>query len=272
MIIKQLITIISLFLILTGTANAQYGEIWSYNLTPYAGAHASYDFNNDSYPDLMVIYPSYYYGNDSIDVVNSQNLNVLWSLGHQQAFYIAGVGDTDNDSENEVLITYYDGTGSMPGFWLLNGADGVQEWSYTSPYEITSAQLVDIDMDGLMEIVVHEQQGAENNRIICIEYRTTGLTEGLNDTFIPGEYVLKQNSPNPFNPQTEIRYNLPKDTNARLDIYNIMGQRVATPFNGKQQSGEHTINWDASTYSSGIYFYKLTTNNKTLTKRMSLLK
>ncbi len=89
---------------------------------------------------------------------------------------------------------------------------------------------------------------------------------------LPTEVTLYQNYPNPFNAATEIRYAIPEQSNVRLDIYNIRGQKVDMITNGIQPAGEYPMLWDASTFSSGIYFYRLTTNNKILTKRMTLLK
>ncbi len=87
-----------------------------------------------------------------------------------------------------------------------------------------------------------------------------------------GDYELAENYPNPFNAQTTISYSLPEAENISLEIYNLAGQKVATLVDGYEQAGEHRAVWDASNYSSGIYFYKLTAADKIFTKRMTLLK
>ncbi|MCP4633202.1 MAG: T9SS type A sorting domain-containing protein, partial [candidate division Zixibacteria bacterium] len=84
--------------------------------------------------------------------------------------------------------------------------------------------------------------------------------------------VLINNYPNPFNSTTNICYYLANDENISLSIYNLAGKRIETLINSYIQSGQHNITWDASGYSSGVYFYKLTTENQTFTKRMVLLK
>lgn len=89
---------------------------------------------------------------------------------------------------------------------------------------------------------------------------------------IPSEFSLSSNYPNPFNATTEIGYALPAPTEARIDIYNLLGQRIETLVESRQEAGEHTISWDASSYSSGIYFYKLSTGDKVFTRRMTLLR
>ncbi len=80
------------------------------------------------------------------------------------------------------------------------------------------------------------------------------------------------NHPNPFNAATTITYNLPEASEVNLCVYNILGQQVATLIDGYRQPGQHSIQWDASTHSSGIYFYKLETGDKVFRKRMVLLK
>jgi hypothetical protein len=88
----------------------------------------------------------------------------------------------------------------------------------------------------------------------------------------PVNLELAENYPNPFNPQTEIAFGLPEASLITLDIYNVLGQKVATLANGYFEAGRHTITWDASNQASGIYFYRLTTPDGALTKKMLLLK
>ena len=77
---------------------------------------------------------------------------------------------------------------------------------------------------------------------------------------------------NPFNAETKISYSLPNASDAYFDIYNLMGQKIETLFEGHQQAGEHSVMWDAKGFSSGIYFYRLAAGDKVFTKRMALLK
>ena len=107
-------------------------------------------------------------------------------------------------------------------------------------------------------------------------WRLAGWFDELNrpdiSNGLPTEFALLGNAPNPFNSSTSIRYALPEDAEVRLELYNILGQKVTTLVNGRVEAGSHTVTWDASNYSSGIYFYKLTADNNVFTKRMTLLK
>ncbi len=89
---------------------------------------------------------------------------------------------------------------------------------------------------------------------------------------LPTGYALSQNYPNPFNPTTEIRFTLPKATNVRLDIYNILGQRVTTLIDQQLPPGEHTATWNAERKATGIYLYRLQTDDFADTKKMVLIK
>ncbi len=93
-----------------------------------------------------------------------------------------------------------------------------------------------------------------------------------NDNILPVEYTLSQNYPNPFNPTTEISLALPVTSNVKLEIFNIVGQKVITLFNGQLETGNHAFTWDGRNSASGIYFYRMQTDNYSATKKMLLLK
>jgi len=94
---------------------------------------------------------------------------------------------------------------------------------------------------------------------------------------IPDEFILSQNYPNPFNPTTNITFGLPKESNVTIDVYNLMGQKVATLVNERINAGYHTVNWngrDASgnRVTSGVYIYKITAGDFAKSKKMLLVK
>ena len=89
---------------------------------------------------------------------------------------------------------------------------------------------------------------------------------------LPINYSLLQNHPNPFNATTTISYQLPVDAYVKLEVYNTLGQKVATLVDSRQQAGYRRVVWDASQVSSGLYFYKLTAGDFTETRRMMLVK
>ena len=89
---------------------------------------------------------------------------------------------------------------------------------------------------------------------------------------IPDKFYLAQNYPNPFNPTTKINYSITNAGITTLKVYNILGKEIAELVNKSQQSGNYSINFNASDLTSGIYFYSLTNGNISMTKKMILLK
>lgn len=90
---------------------------------------------------------------------------------------------------------------------------------------------------------------------------------------VPRSFSLQQNYPNPFNPTTKIGFTLPKTAKVNLTVFNVLGQKVATLFDGQNfASGDHSVNFDASGLSSGMYIYRLEAGNFISTKKMMLIK
>jgi hypothetical protein len=85
-------------------------------------------------------------------------------------------------------------------------------------------------------------------------------------------YSLSQNYPNPFNPTTTISYTLPKAGKVSIDIFNMIGQKVATLVNANQTAGIHTVAFDGANLTSGVYFYRLQAGNYTTMRKMVLMK
>jgi hypothetical protein len=85
-------------------------------------------------------------------------------------------------------------------------------------------------------------------------------------------YALNQNYPNPFNPTTIIEYALPRAGFTTLKIYNSLGVMVTSLISGYLQPGRYAIEWDASKFASGMYFYRLQTGPFTATKKLVLIR
>lgn len=102
----------------------------------------------------------------------------------------------------------------------------------------------------------------------------TGLSTSINDENkeLPSEPGLSQNYPNPFNPSTQISYKLPRSTYVQLKVYNLLGEEVASLENSQKRAGTHSVTFDASGLSSGIYYYRLQTLDFLEVKSMTLIK
>jgi photosystem II stability/assembly factor-like uncharacterized protein len=105
-------------------------------------------------------------------------------------------------------------------------------------------------------------------------YEYTFIPVGIrnNNSNIPKEYALYQNYPNPFNPTTVISYDVPKVSYVTIKVYDISGKEVSTLVNDNERPGSYNITFNASSLSSGIYFYKITAGDFVTTRKMALVK
>ncbi|MCB9208797.1 MAG: T9SS type A sorting domain-containing protein [Ignavibacteriales bacterium] len=117
-----------------------------------------------------------------------------------------------------------------------------------------------------------------NNGYVAI-YNENGIVkvEDNNPSIVENNFILEQNYPNPFNPVTTIKYSVPNvethsHASVRLIIYDILGSEIQTLVNKLQKPGNYQVEWNASGFPSGIYFYKLTAGNFSEMKKMILLK
>lgn len=118
----------------------------------------------------------------------------------------------------------------------------------------------------------------ENGELYILEYSANGsiytfdsVTAVKTSDAIPSEFQLHQNFPNPFNHETVISFSLPQPENVIIEVYNLIGQRIATIIDRHYDSGVHSVIWNAAGISSGVYLYRMTAGEFVETKRMVLL-
>jgi hypothetical protein len=103
------------------------------------------------------------------------------------------------------------------------------------------------------------------------DFEYSGIVE-VEVNNIPQEFSLHQNYPNPFNPETSIKFDLPENSFVNLTVYNSIGEVIATLINQEMEKGRHVRSFNAASYPSGIYFYKIEAGNFTSIKKMILIK
>ncbi len=117
-------------------------------------------------------------------------------------------------------------------------------------------------------------QSAAENATLLAELTTGKVTavRELAGSMVPSGFVLEQNYPNPFNPSTQINYSVPMNSYLTVKVYNLLGQEVATLFEGMQNAGNYTAEFTAAGLSSGVYMYRLHSDNVSITKKFVLMK
>lgn len=136
---------------------------------------------------------------------------------------------------------------------------GVYEYYLTTLYEL-------LDQDGIIESAATE--------MISLIVDPVSVDDELTAPFVTG---MVGNYPNPFNPETAIIFSLSERSNVRIDVYNVLGQKVTTLLNEEKELGQHRVVWSGKgdtgkTVGSGVYFYKMTTGKYTQTKKIMLIR
>jgi hypothetical protein len=186
-------------------------------------------------------------------------------LGDQVWHHVAGTWDGDAGSAK----LYIDG---IP----------IMEWPYVpNPYELNHIYLGQMAAGNRTYVGMLDEVRIYSNALsddeVYFLYDNPGAHVNDSPVAKPQEFVLNQNYPNPFNPTTTISYQLAKNSDVLLTIYNQTGQKVRTLVQEKQGSGFQSINWDGrddagQQLSSGIYLYRLQVDNKVQTRKLMLVK
>ncbi|MEM6647037.1 MAG: T9SS type A sorting domain-containing protein [Bacteroidota bacterium] len=158
---------------------------------------------------------------------------------------LAASPDRLPDNDGTLRLTTLFATGLQPEaavahltFSVVEDADlGI------STLQVRSATVTDVEGIGLSIT-------AEDGMLV--------LSTDVEDEDVPSAFALHPNYPNPFNPSTTLRYDLPEAHQVRLEVYDILGRRVALLLDGQQASGAHRTTWDAPTFASGVYFARMT--------------
>lgn len=135
---------------------------------------------------------------------------------------------------------------------------------------IVIAQIVSQGTTNLNSVTKLKQSAEYVQNVFDNNFSTVGIDPIPNS--VPSEFDLHQNYPNPFNPNTVISYELRVTSNAKLKVFDVLGNEVAELVNEKQSAGSYKIEFDGSNFASGVYFYKLDAGDFSETKRMILLK
>jgi PKD repeat protein len=185
-------------------------------------------------------------------------------------FYFIGVS---MDGSENFWVQYFDGTTWQTVGNFVQGVDFVNNTFYVATVTISSSQY-NFPTNARLRFMCDASNNLDDVYIDDIEWRGMGGMSSLAsvEPEIPDKFELSQNYPNPFNPTTTISFTLPTASDISLVVYNILGQQVTSLADGFYPPGQYDIVWDASEYSSGVYFYRLTQGGDIETKKMMLLK
>ncbi len=157
----------------------------------------------------------------------------------------------------------YSATGETNGVKLTSTNQNDGTFSWTAP--ASGSGDVKLYISGLQG----NYSGLNTELVLTSSEQTTGIDELVQN---PSNLSILSNYPNPFNAVTTIYFSTSTAGPASLNIYNLVGQKVASLYEGNISTGEHYIHWDANKYPSGVYFCRLALNGQTITRQLTLLK
>lgn len=262
-------------------------------------------------PDVLVRYNVYSWTNAKYALVkwtitNRENSAINAKIGLDVIMSLDGTYGYDTvtyNPSNQVIITkrgginsgiklfshplqslysfeWYSGYTVDSSYWTWLNYGSIQNeyiGDVEGPVTIPSIDFVSINSQESVELYFAFALGANESDVFAqiSEAQTKyNLITDVNDEFSasPVDFRLNQNYPNPFNPSTIISWNVPFDSYQTLKVYDVLGNEVASLINEYRTAGSYSFNFNASSLSSGVYYYKLTAGNFTETKKMILMR
>ncbi len=257
------------------------------------GNDPGYDGNGDGIPDSQ---------QDEVASFNTYNDSLYVTLATELPTVLSNVQAIDNPAPN-------DSGAPDPNSWpygffsftvhglnhgdsvivkiILHGGTGMNTYYKYGPTPDSVSHWFEFDFDGHTGAVIiadtinlHLIDGLRGDYDVTVNgiVKEPGgpiqyITNIDNDeNSFPLQYKLHQNYPNPFNPTTHIKYDIPKLTKVKIDVFNILGQKVTTLVDMNQKAGTHSVDFNGSQFASGLYFYKIQAENFKSVKKMLLVK
>jgi PKD repeat protein len=223
-------------------------------------------------------------GNCAADI--QDNSGTASSFYHTAGYNVSGYTELEvefwyiaismDNSNEDFWVQYYDGSSWQTVATFARSIDFNNGVFYNEVVAISSSQY-NFPTNAKLRFMCDASGNWDDVYIDEIEFRGMSGTSGAarladDNPIVPDRFSLHQNYPNPFNPATDISFSLPTASNISLEIYNVLGQRVAVLAEGVYSAGRHTVTWDASRQSSGVYFYRLQADGFVATKKMMLLR
>ena|GEM_PF-577510 len=213
---------------------------------------------------------------DSLEMTNPDTLNITsYAVADTNALYLTIINKEHNTGMRNALVNIiapgYSNSASV--MYLMVPDSNVLD---TTGVLLGGASITNSGWQGKWSSIdsvnangYYVTVPAASAAIVKIMGNNTGVEV---NSGLPAIFTLSQNYPNPFNPSTTISYSIPKSGFVSLKVYNILGQAVATLYQGYQKTGSYKFNFDASGLASGVYLYRIEANGLAQTKKMILMK
>jgi len=253
-------------------------QAWVGSLTAFEGENGYWLIANENF--------SFAY-NDMIDViirvpvVQAEPEEYRFTQSTHQAFFIIDSLDISGESieAEDLIIAFNEAVVVGARYWsgkntdvpAMGGEGSDETEGYCEGGDIITFKLLDASSGDLISLQ-SDSSTVWINMGISIINLYPDLNMGENLSILPIYYYLARPYPNPFNPVTNLQYSLPVNTDVELVIYDISGRQVQTLISDFKTAGHHSVNWNASSYPSGMYLVKMVTREFTQTQKVVLIK
>jgi len=226
---------------------------------------------------------------NSMDFDGNLTLPVIGKSADNTALFCVFMVTSSHTGGNSEVISFYDIYLTMSidngNYWFtplkINPEYPLRDWTFPSisPTNDNDVNNYYVNIGCLSDVTPGTYVRSQANGPSVAEYKYIRITIPRNILKISNNsntnvssYTLYQNYPNPFNPSTNIKFEIPKSSFVNLVVYDVLGREIAKLVNEKLNAGSYLIDWNASQYPSGMYFYKLTSGEFSEVKKMVLIK
>ena len=210
--------------------------------------------------------------NNYVEISNVVDF-LYWTFGNINApIPVELVSFTSNVSNKSVILNWVTATELNNSGWNIERKQPDQNWEKIGFIEGSGNSTTNKNYSFIDKNV---SSGIYQYRLQQIDFDGTSTCTYVIDvefSQLPSEFYLYQNYPNPFNPSTKIKFDVPVSACVNISVYNTIGEKIETIVNEQLEAGVHFADFDASTLPSGIYIYRLTSNNYVFTNKMILIK
>jgi len=248
------------------------------------------DINGDGYDEVIIGSTYYndstgrayiYYGGETPD--SEADIILTGETDHNYlGRAVSCAGDVDADGYDDILTSAMRHNSYTGKAYIFKGSqypDIYSDWEYfgeeTRNYFGKSLSGIgDINADGYDDFIVGAwRNNSDKGKVyVFLGYPMTGVENS--ETFSTKKFMLAQNFPNPFNPNTKIRFYIPESASDKfivIKVYDVLGREITTLAEGRFNNGWHDVNFNANGLTSGVYFYRMFSNGLAQTRKMILL-
>ena len=230
---------------------------------------------------LFLFSPLIYGQRDSIYASISGDSVTIWNINLTENCFSKYIFSLQTPDSNKIVLHEIDTSSKIARcycrFDLSFTLTGIKPGHYeVAIYRDYTPEKSDFGKDtsvfiGSAEFDIYLQSSAGLSHY-SIQSPCGGFSGVAEEKKVPNQFYLGMNFPNPFNPTTTIHFELPKESNVTLKVYNLLGQEVMTLVDGKRTAGVYDVRVDGTKLGSGVYFYKLTAGAYAKTKKMISIK